>query len=713
MCYKKHNVIIYFDLENDYDRGNETSRGGKGMEKSIKLNSLQMGVCYYPEQWPEEMWEDDFRRMREINISVVRLAEFAWAIFEPEEGIFSFELFGRVLELAHKHGLQVILGTPTATPPAWLTFKYPEVLNVNRDGVVYQHGMRRHYNYSSPKYRELCARITHNMVEAYRTHPSVIGWQIDNELNCETNVFYAEADHLAFRKWLMSKYGTLEQLNKAWGTVFWSQTYTAWEQIYLTRLTVADSPNPHLALDEKRFISDNTISFASLQVDIIRELSPQHWITTNGTFGHLNNHEMTDQLLDFISYDSYPQFSTIFPTEDDKPLKDRLTSYSLSNVRSISPNFCVMEQQSGPGGWVNRMEMGSPRPGQVRLWSYQSILHGTDLLVYFRWRTATVGTEIYWHGINDYHNQPNRRVREISQIGSEFTSIGSSIAGTRYQADVAIMQDYDNLWDGEFDKWHGPLNWQSVRSWFKQLQYRHIPVNILNLGSHISLEELQQYKVIVYPHPAIMTDETAQLLTHYVEEGGKLFLGARTGYKNPNGHCYMRPLPGPVADLCGITVEDFTIIRGTILAAEIRWKDDSNTALMKAECFNDILKIENPDVEVIAEYTTEYYAGEPALTRRKTGQGEVWYYGAAYSEVVVDEIIDIIGLQSPVSDWLDIPEEVEMGIRSSGDTDYVFLLNYSDQPVSIVLKKEVLELLSGESLNNTVLMPPYGVLILK
>lgn len=682
------------------------------MAKSIQMDELTLGVCYYPEHWSEELWEDDFRRMREMNISVIRMAEFAWAILEKEEGRFDFSFFNRVMDLAHHYGLKVILGTPTATPPAWLTHKYPEVLNANKEGVLYRHGMRRHYNYSSPKYRELCERIVRNMVEAYKDHPAVMGWQIDNELNCEKDVFYSEADHVAFREWLKERYGMLDNLNKAWGTVFWSQTYTDWEQIYLTRTMVNESPNPHMALDEKRFISANTISFAKLQADIIRELAPQHWITTNGTFGHLDSHELTDQLLDFFSYDSYPQFSTVFPSTDENPLKDRAWSMHLSNVRSISPNFCVMEQQAGPGGWVDRIEMGSPRPGQIRLWSYQSVLHGTDLLVYFRWRTATMGTEIYWHGINDYHNQPNRRVREVAQIGEEFTKIGSLIAGTTYQAEVAIMKDYDNVWDGELDKWHGPLQWQSMYSWYKQLQYRHIPVDLMTFRSTTTLEDLSKYKVIVYPHPAIMTDETAELLTQYVEQGGKLFFGARTGYKNPNGQCYMRPFPGPVAELCGITIEDFTLIKGSVNSAELYWEGSRLPSGTKAVGFNEILSIENPEVEIVAEYATEYYKGMPALTRRALGLGRVWYYGAAYNEPVVDALIDEISLTSPIADWLEVPAEVELGIRSSEAASYVFLLNYSDHPVTIQVKQAVKELLTGARLENDVEMPPYGVMVL-
>lgn len=682
------------------------------MKKSLQSNELTLGVCYYPEHWPEELWEDDFRRMRELNISVIRMAEFAWSIMEPEEGRFDFGFFARVLDLAHRHGLQVILGTPTATPPAWLTHKYPETLNASKEGVLYRHGMRRHYNYSSPKYRELCARVVRSMVLAYKDHPAVIGWQIDNELNCETNVFYAEADHTAFREWLKERYGTLEALNKAWGTVFWSQTFTDWEQVYLSRPTVNQSINPHLALDEKRFISANTISFAKLQADIIRELAPHQWITTNGMFGHLDNHEMTDRLLDFYSYDSYPQFSTIFPGQDEHPLMDRAWSMNLTNVRSISPNFCIMEQQSGPGGWVDRIGMGTPRPGQIRLWTYQSVMHGADLVVYFRWRTATMGTEIYWHGINDYHNQPNRRVAEVAQIGGEFAKIGTEIAGTAYQADIAIMQDYDNNWDGELDEWHGPLGWQSMLAWFKQLQYRHIPADLVTLRPTSTLEELLPYKIIVYPHPAIMTDETAELLTRYAEQGGKLFFGARTGYKTPEGHCAMRPFPGPVAGLCGITVEDFTLVKGTTPAAELHWEGRLEAGT-PAKSFNDILKVEHPDTEVIAEYASEYYRGKPALTRRAVGEGQAWYYGAAYSEPVVDAILDELGQRSPVADWLELPAEVELGIRASADASYVFLLNYAGEPAVVRAGQAVKELLSGEELEGEILIPPYGVLVLQ
>lgn len=685
------------------------------MAKSIKLDTLQLGVCYYPEHWSEELWEDDFKRMREMNISTIRIGEFAWALFEPEEGVFEFELFDRALNAAHRYGLQVIMGTPTATPPAWLTHNYPEVLNAAADGTLYRHGMRRHYNYNNPKYREFCAIITREMAEHFKDHPAIIGWQLDNEFNCETNVFYAEADHVAFREWAKRKYGTLDALNRAWGTVVWSQTYTEWEQIHLPRPTVADSPNPHLALDEKRFISDSVIEFARIQADILREVAPNHWITTNGLFGHLDSHALTDELLDFFSYDSYPQFSTIFPSADENPLLDRKWSLNLSATRDISPNFCIMEQQAGPGGWVNRIDMPSPRPGQMRLWTYQSVLHGADLVLYFRWRTATVGTEIYWHGLNDYHNRPNRRVREAEQVGREFAQIGDMIAGTTYKANIAILRDYDNEWDGEFDVWHGPLTARSTNAWFKRLQYRHIPVDYVSLSAiGADVAKLLRYQVLVYPHAAILSEETAALLKTYVERGGKLIFGARTGYKNIYGHCRMQPFPGPIAELCGITVEDFTLIKGTVKAPALRWTTSTGASPETfAEAFNDILQVEDASVEVLAEYASDYYAGSPALTKRKHGSGEAWYYGAAFSDEAVDNLLNLLALNSPTSAWLQAPQQVEVGIREADDgSEHVFLLNYGADSARIGVKEDYTDLLGASIAEGSLELPAYGVAIL-
>lgn len=685
------------------------------LEKSLEASRFRLGACYYPEQWPEEMWEEDLKRMKKMNFSIIRIAEFAWSVFEPREGEYRFELFDKVLDLTHQYGIEVILGTPTATPPAWLTAKYPEVLNVSQQGVSYQHGQRRHYNYNSPVYRELSAKITRKMAEHYKNHPAVVGWQIDNELNCEINVFYSEADHKAFREWLQKKYGNLERLNEAWGAVFWNQTYSDWEQVHLTRPTVSDSPNPHQALDEKRFISYSAISFAQLQADILRIAAPRHWVTTNGIFGHLDSHSLTESCLDFISYDSYPNFSTIYPDKGEEPLLDRKWSLNLSVARDISPNFCVMEQQSGPGGWVNKMEMPSPKPGQMRLWTYQSIAHGADMILFFRWRTAVFGTEIYWHGINDYHNEPNRRVMEAAGIGRELAEVGDRIVGTRYQADIAIIRDYDNEWDGELDKWHGQMQGKSVSAWFKALQYHHIPADVIYLRDQADCSHLNKYKVLVYPHPAILFDATAQVLKDYVRRGGTVIFGCRSGYKNKDGHCLRMRMPGYAAELCGITVEDFTLIGPNEQAPTVIMTAQAGTRELKGEAFNDILRVESAAAEVLAVYQDTYYAGKPALVRNKYGEGTAYYFGAAFELTAAASLIEELGIVSPIEGHMELPKPVELSIRKHPGTgeSFIFLLNYSGHEQTVRFNTEFIDLLKNCKLHGDVKMEPYGVYVIQ
>ena len=685
------------------------------LKKSIALDRLTLGVCYYPEHWDPALWPDDFRRMRELGLSIMRVGEFAWTIFEPSEGTFCFDLFDRALDQAHQAGLRVVMGTPSATPPAWLTHKYPEVLNVSRDGVQYQHGQRRHCNYNAPIYRELSARIVTQLAEHYRDHPAIVGWQIDNEINCEVNVFYSQADDAAFRAWLRDRYQTLESLNQAWGAVFWNQTYTDWDQVHLTRPTVSNSPNPHQFLDEKRFISDSAIGFVAMQADIVHRLAPNHWVTTNGMFGHLDSHRMTERCLDFISYDSYPDFSTILPEAPSEALRDRRWSFNLSVTRDISPHFCVMEQQSGGGGWVNRMAMPAPLPGQMRLWTYQSVAHGADAVLYFRWRTATMGTEIYWFGLNDWHNQPNRRIAEARQVGDEFARIGKDLVGADYVADVAILKDYDNEWDGEFDAWHGPLGKQSTPAWFKALQEAHIPANVLTLRADTKVEDLAGYRLLVYPHPAIMTDGTAAMIEEYVAAGGQLIFGCRTGYKDPSGQCPMRPLPGPVSDLCGVRVVDCTLVDAALEAPRIVWSGAGAARPVEAKGFNDVLEVVSNEAEVLGHYSGSYYAGAPAVVRRKVGNGAVYYYGAAFSTAAAAELIAVCGLTSPADGLLDLPGEVELSVRTQQETGrrFFILLNYSHAEQKLGVLTSLHDLLSGRILHGLTRIDPFDVLILE
>ncbi len=683
-------------------------------EKSMNMSKLTLGVCYYPEHWPEELWEDDLERMLELGIEVIRIAEFAWNKFEPLEGEFTFEFFDRFLALASKKGMKVIFCTPTATPPSWLTHKYPEVLNANLEGTLYRHGMRRHYTYNSPVYQELTARIVEMLASHYCSHPTIIGWQIDNELNCEKDVFYSDSDHAAFRIYLKEKFKTLDELNSCMGTTFWNQTYTSWEEIYLTRPTYLNTINPHLALEEKRFISHSTIHFCKMQADIIKRYKPEHqFITTNGIFGHVDSHEMTQLALDFITYDSYPNFAFDTWTEPKKPgnLNDRRNSWSLTRTRSISPCFGIMEQQSGAGGWDSRMKQPAPKPGQMRLWTFQSIAHGADFISYFRWRTCWIGTEIYWHGINDYSNQPNRRILELRTIRDDFQRL-SEIAGTRYQAEIALVKDYDNIWDGEQDKWHGPLDEYSDNGWFTAAQLTHTPLDFLylqnNPATKTSLKDLNKYKLLIYPHATILSAETASLLKAYVEQGGVLIMGARTGYKDQYGRCPMHPMPGFASELCGVRVIDYTHLSPGDDDVYALWDGEE----LEAPVFNDILE-SLEGARVLATFKGNYYDGEPALIANNLGKGTAYYYGAGFSAKTAESILRKLNFATPFQELFELPREAELSIRTSDTQGYAFILNYMPHSIEINIKKPVIDLITGKESSGIYELEKYGVMILK
>lgn len=678
------------------------------MEQSIKMDKLTLGVCYYPEHWEEHLWEDDLNRMLDHGIEVIRIAEFAWNKFEPFEGKYSFEFFDRFMEKVKASGMKVIFCTPTATPPAWLTQKYPEVLNAKEDGTLYRHGMRRHYNYNSLVYQELTSKIVHKIAEHYCSHTSIIGWQIDNELNCETNVYYSEADHKAFREYLKDKFKTLDALNTALGTTFWNQTYTSWEEIHLARPTVSNSNNPHMALEEKRFVSKSTIGYCKLQADIIKQYNTKgQFITTNGLFGHIDNHEMVHSNLDFITYDSYPNFGFALDAAPKAPgnLKDRNWSFNLSKTRAISPNFGIMEQQSGPGGWDSRMLQPSPKPGQMRLWTMQSIAHGADFVSYFRWRTCCMGTEIYWHGLNDYSNLPNRRLTELKHIHKDVQKL-SNLPGSTYKADIALIKDYDNEWDGEQDQWHGPLNNFSENGWFTASQLTHTPMDILYLNdSNTSIDDLKKYKLLVYPHATILTEHRARLLRSYVTAGGTLIMGARTGYKDITGKCPMMAMPGYAAEICGVRVTDFTNLGPADSEEFIIWEDTK----LEAPIFNDILEVTTG--EVLGHFDGNYYTGAPGLVKNKLGKGTSYYFGGGFSTQTAEKFLLKLGYAEPYGNLLSLPPEAELAIRTKNDQDYIFVLNYMPFPVELTLNTALIETFEDKLLEGKLILDQYGVFV--
>lgn len=673
--------------------------------QNFKWDGLSLGTCYYPEHWDKKLWREDLRRMKENGIFTIRIAEFAWSKLEPREGEFTFEFFDSFLDLAEEEGMKVIFGTPTATPPVWLTEKYPEVLNCRLDGTPFRHGMRRHYNYNSPVYRKLCSVIVEKAAEHYGQRPCIVGWQIDNEINCEVDVFYSESDTAAFREFLKGKYGTLDALNEAWGTVFWNQTYTEWEEIYVPRPTVHDSTNPHQVLDYTRFISASAVRFCKMQSDIIRKYKkPQDFITTNGMFGNLDNHEMMDECLDVYTYDSYPNFAYCL-CEDPKHsdgLNDRKWSRNLSEVRSVCPHFGIMEQQSGANGWNTRMEAPAPKPGQMMLWTMQSIAHGADYVSFFRWRTAVIGTEIYWHGILDYDNRDNRKLSEVHRIWKRIQAV-NEMAGAEYQAAFGLVRDYDNIWDSQLDVWHMRLAKKSEKEIFTASQISHTPMDMVYLLEDTDAEELMKYPVLIYPHPLILTEKRAEVLEQYVKAGGCLILGCRTGQKDENGRCVMQPMPGLLSSLAQTDVKEFTFIGPADDAVFMDWQGKQ----VETGLFNDILATTGPDVRILAKYSSNYYEGRPALAETVCGKGKVLHFGGTFTRENVKEFLAYTGVLSPYQELVEVPEACEIAMRVKDGKKYLFVLNYDKEPQKIVLKEAVMDMDTKDEVQGNVLLKGY------
>jgi beta-galactosidase len=631
-----------------------------------------LGVAYYPEQWPRERWEIDAELMAQAGLRMVRVGEFAWAWLEPRAGTFELDWLEEVIDVLATRGLEVILGTPTAAPPAWLVGRHPEILPVREDGRVQPFGHRRHYCPNSRAMREATERIVVALADRFGRDERVVAWQIDNELGGRC---YCETCRKAFHVWLRGRYGSIEALNEAWGTIFWSQVYDDWAQVPLPegspvprpRGFLRNSPNPGLALDFRRFSSDSLIDFLRLQAGSLRErCSPQQRITHNlmgFQYPEIDYRDLAEE-IDVVSWDNYPLLDPTGRWSTSSLAADAMRGLKQAPV-------WVLEQQVGPLGWELLL---TPRRGETRLLTLQAIAHGAEAVCYFRWRTARFGTEQYWHGVIDANGRVGRRYEEVSALAAELDSLGQRLAGVRPHADVALLHDYDSRFALQVQ----PTN--PVLAYEETVQKHYESLRRLGLGVDVVLPhaDLRRYRVVVAPGLFVLDEETAAALAGYVEGGGALVLAPRVGVKDRCNAVPERPVPAWLDELAGLEVVDYASVaehatariagvEGVAFAGEVRgWYEE----------------LELHGGLATARYVDGVFPGSPAVVEHAVGSGRCVYVGGAADVPTLQALYRLLCGEAGLS-LLDLPEGVEAVPLVANGGNLLWLLNHSDDEVVV------------------------------
>ncbi len=665
---------------------------------------FRFGVDYYPEHWPEERWATDARLMQEAGFNTVRLAEFAWSRLEPSPGRFDFGWLDRAIDILAAHGIEVLMGTPTASPPPWVMAMHPDAYRVPESGQPVTYGNRREYCPTHAGYRERSRIVTQAMAEHYAGHPAVIGWQTDNEFGDRCYCAHCRA---AFHTWLQHKYGSLDTLNAAWGTVFWSHEYSEWSQIPAPLATAAPfgdgSHNPGLALDYYRFMSDQYVTFQREQVEILRSECPAHFITHNlmgAGYDRLDYFDLAAD-LDFVSWDNYRRMQWTFRPEVN-PSEAALSHTVMRGLKH--KNFWVMEQQAGSGGW--QIVSVAPRPGELQLWAYQAIAHGADAIIFFRWRTARFGTEQYWHGLLEHDGRTGRRYQEIKQMGAELAGTGAQIAGSQVRAEVAILLDYGSRFAFQIQANNPAFRYTAhVQHIFQAFHTHNVAVDIVS-----AQDDFTRYKLLVVPAQYVLSEATAAAITRFVEQGGVLLVTPRTGVKDESNAVVAMPLPGLLAAVCGVEVEEYDSLPEGVSQPLAFTPDIYHGAAPYARVWCDVLRVVS--AEAIARYTADYYAGTPAITRNRFGAGHSVYVATFGDDALYAALAPWLLKLAQVEGALATPPGVECCVRWQGDRPLWFLLNHTAQEQSVTLPAPMVDIVSGQPVEATVVLKPRQVLML-
>ena len=638
---------------------------------------MDFGVCYYPEHWPADRWAVDAAEMRAAGIDIVRIGEFAWARMEPASGAYDWAWLDNVMRILADAGHRLILGTPTATPPAWLTRAQPDILRVERSGRRRDHGSRRHTCPNSPTYRAHSRRIVTALAERYGAHPALIGWQTDNEFGGGHSArCYCDNCATAFRTWLAERYGTIDALNEAWGAVFWSQNYSSFDQVRPPGDAI-DKKNPSHELDYFRFCSDSFVSYQREQVEILRRLTPGRFVTHNfmGLFWDLDQFDLAAD-LDFATWDNYPTGNPerwrrhLYAPDVDQNQNDPIYAYDVGDplVTSMAhaltralkqAPFWIMEQQCGQINWgdVNP----GVRAGTPRLWAWHAVAEGAEAIVYFRWRATRLAHEQYHSGFLRHDGSHDVAWADQQQLLSEKEQL-DSVAAAPFNARIGILFDFADLWSIELQPHRADFDYlRHLYVYYHALHRLGVPVDFVSFGADWS-----RYDLLLGPTVHLLDEARVARLRDYAAQGGTLLLGVRSGFKTASNLVTAEPLPGALADLVGATVTSWQS-----LPLSVDWGVES-----------DVPGLSSPAtywVETLAPTTAttlaHYRFGQAALTENTVGQGRVlylgWYPRTEQAQAIIRRLTEPLGIvRSAV-----LPN----GMIAVPRGDHTVLLNFTDR----------------------------------
>ena len=646
------------------------------------MTRRRLGVCYFPEHWDPADWPRDAEMMREAGLDFARIGEFAWGVIEPEPGALNLDWMQDSLDLLHEHGIEVVLCTPTATPPKWLVDSMPDMLATDRDGQVRTFGSRRHYSFSHQGYRRECARIIRAVAGRFGTHPAVIGWQTDNEYGChDTTISYSPVDLAAFRDWLAQRYQSIGALNRAWGNVFWSMQYGSFDEVELPNLTVTEA-NPAHWMDYRRFASAMVAEFNRLQVDILRELSPGRDIIHNfmGRIVDFDHYAVGAQ-LDVSSWDSYPlgfldQMRDLFPAEHRQSFARAgdpdFQAFHHDLYRATSQGrWWVMEQQPGPVNWApNNI---APRDGMIGLWALEAFAHGAEAVSYFRWRQLPFAQEQMHAGLlrpdrskAEAFDEAGRVARLLDELDWPETTPG----------DVALVYDYESCWAWQTTP-HGEMfdYFRLVFDSYRALRRLGLSVDII--GPHQAADRINDYPLMMIPGlfscPPALADALATAT-------GRVILGPRTASKTADFQ-----IPAALAPDLPEAIRPATVTHVETLAAglEIAIADGAFRVWRDFATPHD-------DAEVVMSSED----GRAALIRR----GALDYLCGWPDDALFAQILSQACTDSGLA-TVSLPDGVRM--RRAGDR--AFVMNYGDTPFDLAAFGTAAELIHGEAI-----LPPSG-----